>query len=424
MAYSTNQNTKPSPLPDLWGTYVSQGFRVGPSAMAEGIDLPELSNGNRYSPAAIQEAEDRLQGLDQWGPGVYTGGIFTYRILPTAALESLTAAPNATRGQANVVSQFNLTSGLNNTSLPLSGDPIPTTAPFNFASFLCTKNGTSRLVFDYPRCISVTQQIGQTATYSIEVYGEDIYGQKMMESISCGNTVAGTFYAVGNKAFAYVDKVLLTGLTGTVAAGVYVAVGTSNKFGLPFVLNQACHVLAYSQGDVQMQAVNEASYNEVSAFFPINFADIDATEYGDYTPAAGNANPIVRNFDILPYQAGMPYQLYGASTIDATATTKDVRGTVWPQSQFTWGSVTSVQLFGAGFVQDPNTAQWCTATIPFVTMTYYIAGADMYQNQVEAQHAFLQSTYGAPATMWSTLTPRRNTAGIKGVKQYWREPSV
>lgn len=424
MAYSTNQNTKPSPLPDLWGTYVSQGFRVGPSAMAEGIDLPELSNGNRYSPLAIQEAEDRLQGLDQWGPGVYTGGIFTYRILPTAALESMAAQPNATRGQANVVSQFNLTSGLNNTSLPLSGDPIPTTAPFNFASFLSTKNGTSRLVFDYPRCIAVTQQTGQTATYNIEVYGEDIYGQKMMESIPCGNTSA-TGQTFGNKAFAYVDKVLLTGLTGTVAAGVYVAVGTSNKFGLPFALSEACHMLAYSQGDVQMQDVDVASYNEVSAFYPINFADIGTAEYDDYTPAnAGTANPIVKNFDILPYQAGTPFQLYGASTIDATSTTRDVRGTVWPQSQYTWGAVNGVQTFGSGFIQDTNTAQWCTSTIPFVTITYYIAGADMYQNQVEAQHAFLQSTYGAPATMWSTLTPRRNTAGIKGVKQYWREPSV
>jgi hypothetical protein len=410
MTLTTNQNSTPSPLPDLWGTSISQGLRVGPSAYNQGCPLPVLAANLRYSDSQIQDAENRRQALDQWGPGIYTGGLFTYRILPTAfPITTASVAPTAL-GRANIVYSENLV-GRAFEFLPLASLPG---APR--ATQLVTRvDGSTVLVLDYPRTVNIYSDASQTCSYEFNIYGTDMYGQKMMETITYVNAAPGAagdvYYVTGKKAFSQITAVYFVGESGGELPGLPISIGTSNVFGLPFALNQACHVIGYSQGDVKLQALSMNDYKEGSFTVPI--AQFTATTLQPYL----NAGPgLIRG--------GLADPL-----VPSTATTRDVRGVFAPYQALGWTNVTYSQA--AGFTitgPDVATTTGWTGGAGFqslLTITYYVAGADMYQNQIDAQIEFTKNSVADPTIfedMWATLTPARDQDGMKGIPQYWEEP--
>ena len=407
-----NANTNPSALPDLWGTYVSQGLRVGPSSREEGLGLPTLNQNEVYSPSQIQAAEARMVALDQWGPGAYTGGLFTYRILPTPVNELTTSSPTAL-GQANIVSQFNLAANSFNTPLSLSGTLAPTS---QVATQRYVSNGVTALQIDYPRTVAIYQDAAQTAAYNVKVYGTDFYGQLMMETIP---VAAAATLVFGKKAFWKISAVYLTDLVNAIAAAKYLAIGTSNIFGLPYSLNQICHTLYYSQGDRQLEALatqGNQGYREGSANFPANMQGA------------------LTDFLNIPYQVASPRAIVGQDFSTATATTGDVRGTVWPRSNYQWTTGPAVNstttpgvISFSGIAANASVNQWTGANNPYITLTYYMAGADMFQNQMLGIQNAVAASWGGSSAMWQKASPYgfaplRNEDGIKGVAQYWEAP--
>jgi len=391
-----NVTTQPTPNADVWGTSVTQGFRIGPSAEDEGSRPTGSATGSiRYE-------------LDQWGPGVYTGGLFTYRILPFGILEDVTSVSPNFFGRDNIVPQFTWTAGSLPKYLPLGtsnlGSPRPTT--------LLTVNAKPKMVLDYPRTINLYSDSSQAATLNVNVYGSDIYGQKMMETIQLVGTGAATgdvIIATGNKAFAQVDYVYFAGITGgTAVTATTFCVGVSNVFGLPYSINQSAHMIAYSQSDIALDALTIAGWQEGSFAYP-------------YTNASGVLGD--------PYLICNPQALTASDPSTAqNAGSADVRGTVYPQTKFAWttpvGSGDPYNFDGP--VTSATNGNWFTDT-PYVTLTYYIAGADMYQNQILAQREAIKGLSADPdavATMWATVSPLRNQDGIKGQPQYWEEPPV
>lgn len=398
--------TQPTSTSDIWGTSVTQGFRIGPSAENEGA-YPA----GEYAPTSAIRYQ-----LDQWGPGVYTGGLFTYRILP-APVDSITIA-TTTPGHSNrdnVVAQFAMSTTLLEQSLPLSG---AVTSPR--ATQKITVNGVDKLIFDYPRTINLYTDNAQTATIGVQVYGSDLYGQPMTEVITIvgpGTTTGSVTIQPGLKAFAQVDAVYIASQDGAVTTNNF-AIGTSNTFGLPFRLDQACHVVAYSQGDLALQDLS-VGYTEASWSWPQTFGLIQDTPAGTITP----------------YQISGPAQLNAGDSTTATATTGDVRGTVYPDITSQWTDVQAPTTSNAGFfeiivtgplISSPTpTNNWINADFPYITVTYYVAGADMYQNQILAQRDAAKALVADPSIfdgMWTNLSPTRDQDGAKGVPQYWEAP--
>lgn len=394
------RNITVPPTAATYGSSITKGIRIGAAAAQEG-SVPASSGS--HSPIACPS---RLN-LDQWGPGVYTGGLFTYRIMPKPINER--AGAPSTDNNDNIVKQITLATTNLGEYLALDSYKVGPRATQVYTN----EEGKKSVMFDFARCINVYSPVAQTANIKVGIWGFDIYGQRMMETIT--TTGGGDVYR-GNKAFQGVTAVYLyPDYTGTFVAGQYFAVGTSNAFGLPFCLDQACHMVAYSQGDIRMQtAISDSSWQEVSNNFP-NFK-------GGISVDAVDTNP---GIVFLPYQLGTPDYVWGADITTPTATTKDVRGIFKPGNGFIWNTINSPFDF-----EDATTTllNWPIAPYSWATFTYYIAGADMYQDIIQAQINNWRTFSSEPNVfdgLWARTdqnVPARNQNNMKGLPQYWEEP--
>lgn len=93
--------------------------------------------------------------------------------------------------------------------------------------------GGVKAVLDVPRNIVVDSGGADTAVLTI--YGKDVYGQAMVESI----TLNGTTAVAGKKAFKEINRIAAS---ATIANGAFV--GTGDVFGLPAYVSAASQVLA------------------------------------------------------------------------------------------------------------------------------------------------------------------------------------
>lgn len=91
--------------------------------------------------------------------------------------------------------------------------------------------GTVRYVLDVPRCVTVNAAGANTSTFTI--YGYDLYGQKMSETIAAPSTstVATT------KAFKSVTRISISA-----AAGSAIIAGFNDKLGFPLRVTDAAYL--------------------------------------------------------------------------------------------------------------------------------------------------------------------------------------
>lgn len=386
------RNILPSGLPNIYGNAIENGLRVGKSAAREGTN-PTVSGS--MSPIS---APPRLN-LDQWGPGVYTGGIFTYRISPSPVSEDTNYDPSEAN-KDNIVRQVVLEAPIYGSFLSLAsyeGTRRSTQLYYDGA-------GNPAILMDYPRCVTLYSEGDQGYPIVANIYGWDLYGQRMMEAITLPDN---TLQITGNKAFQAITAVYIEESDNPVT-GIYFAVGASNQFGLPFALSQASHMIAYSQGDVSMQnaVTTIPGWQEVGYITPYTLAGSD---------------PLIT----IPYQWGVPGNIISADTQTPSATTYDVRGVFKPNNTYVWDTITDPYTFS-----DPSESNnnWTTADNAYLTFTYYIAGADMYQNVIQQQIQSFSDLALDPSVfqdLWSgfeSTIPSRNQDSQKGLLQYWEEP--
>ena len=92
---------------------------------------------------------------------------------------------------------------------------------------------------DYGRCLTATGSAG--SNHVCTIHGRDYLGQMMQESL----TLSGTTVIFGNKAFKYVDKVVIA----AGASGDTCDIGWYNRLGLPY---KAETILGYTEDDVAL----------------------------------------------------------------------------------------------------------------------------------------------------------------------------
>ena len=92
---------------------------------------------------------------------------------------------------------------------------------------------------DYGRCLTATGSAG--SNHVCTIHGRDYLGQMMQESL----TLSGTTVIFGNKAFKYVDKVVIA----AGASGDTADIGWYDRLGLPY---KAETILGYTEDDVAL----------------------------------------------------------------------------------------------------------------------------------------------------------------------------
>lgn len=427
-------------LPSIQGNYFSQGLTVGPKSPP----TTTLSNA-----VALR---------DTWGEGMQTGQAFTYRILPYAATYVTQPTSGNSQGFGGNIpptTDQSIVAKINNVVTAMTSFPYPltlsgsTATPRGATKYMLHRNNGFGLVpsliagqtnssvpalqLDYPRCLAVTTVTDATVapwdggplTMTVNIYGYDYYGQPMMETVTAlnhgptGLNVTGAQVTNTSKAFYGVTAAYVTSVnTGTPptsgAVQFQFLIGVANVFGLPYSLNQAAHLIGYSQGSAIVETegvfVNNLPHgggDEGSYIFP-------TSQGGTFPGQPATNNPAVA----LPAGALRVYQSATPSQItcsfiptfpepNSTAITRDVRGLIAPLDSIT---ITDPSNYILIF----NPGDWSNSTNSYMSATYYVAGGDQQineqiniQNIVSALGGGSSSLSGNPFTgMWrSVLDP-------------------
>jgi hypothetical protein len=208
--------------------------------------------------------------------GLYNNRATVDSVVGTTLANSIVTSQAPVSGTA-----LTLTAGTNNTTTTIVAPEDGTTV-----SVLCLGSTASVLTFGSEdtvaiwnpaaavgRCLSVATNSSEN-TGTLTIAGRDIYGYKMTESLAITGSSAGIFT---QKAFKYVSNIVLTSTT-IVSTGI--TVGVSSIFGLPIVAT-------YSGVDTNIRLIFTSSLVSANSSGPITVA----------------------------------------STVTATSTTGDVRGT-------------------------------------------------------------------------------------------------
>lgn len=126
------------------------------------------------------------------------------------------------------------TNGLATSQNPLSGAAFALTAGTGVTSRI-RADGTTELVLDTPRCVTVTAAGANSATYLISGY--DQYGQPMSQLIAAPTTST----VATLKAFKTVTSVVNA---NTTAGTNGLTVGFNDTLGLPLAVTDVCYIMA------------------------------------------------------------------------------------------------------------------------------------------------------------------------------------
>lgn len=163
--------------------------------------------------------------------------------------------------------------------------------------------GTVRYVLDVPRCVTVNAAGANTSTFTI--YGYDVYGQKMSETIAAPSTstVATT------KAFKSVTRISISA-----AAGSAIIAGYNDKFGFPLRVTDAGY-LAQVKWDNTL-AANAGTFVAADTTSPATTTTDDVR--GCFTPssAADGSKRLVALIALPALAAGANATRIGAAGVD------------------------------------------------------------------------------------------------------------
>lgn len=413
MATSSFNITPPNP--DLWGTHVTNGYRVGTPAPSQNGFVPGQNNSVLLQNSAMGK-------LDQYGAGVFTSPIFTYRIRPGQCSNPQNNPDIYNNGGAS--------------TYPSSPENLPLTGSGSQPNAACAKillNGQSALQFDVPRGISfnlydVQGPVNTPATVVFNVYGLDFYLRpktyqwtftipaNASDQLALHPTIP--FVYTTTQMFYVVTGVQFVSSTDTVSIVSY-TLTTANRFGLPYRLDQAAHMIQYSQTDTTdstlIDGTNQMSSNTIAynvetslnwpqAYLrptaPANHTDVQTVFENTAIPTTsfmiGSATtPFdggILHDGTLPIQCGANYRN------PQSISSNDPLGYFTPNTSvskpFTFNTSGAANILGYY-----TGTFWPGSTMTF---TYYVAGADFYSAQMKAMQSWW-ANYGSDTTPLANL---------------------
>lgn len=388
--------------PDVWGSYVTYGTRMGTTSPLADVD-----------PQNRTQILRRGSYLEAYGRGMYQSPYFTYRIRPGRN-------PFANYGATPDVASFNFGTPAG-TLLSLTG--AQPTATHAAAVFVPIKSPTAQipvsstgklgyLQLDVPRSVSFscTTKPNVDVTIKVNIYGTDFYGEFKMYQASfyvptaikaATLTNATPFFDIPTS-FYQIHAVKFVSFSTPITTGAF-QINTGFNFGLPYRLDQAAHILAYSQTDVKLDYLEVPSdglpyqWIEGSDTIPpwnLGTTPNDILQWQTGIPGiipAGLTNP---DGDYKQLQPGIIWGNYSFENdtimgslqsnnfymATQTAYSPDNRGVIRPNMNVTWtnhyGSDLGNLVYNADQFINFNPGA-------MMTVHYYVAGADFYQEQVK-----------------------------------------
>ena len=390
--------------PDVWGSYVTYGTRMGTTSPLADVD-PQNRN----------QVLRRGSYLEAYGRGMYQSPYFTYRIRPGRN-------PFADYGTIPDVAAFDHGTPAG-TLLSLLGAQL--SATHAAAVFVSIKSPTSEipmsslgklgyLQLDVPRSVSFSciEAPNVDVTIKVNIYGSDFYGELKMYQASFLvssaihadlKTNATPIFDIPTS-FYQIHAIKLVSFSAPITAGQF-TINTGFNFGLPYRLDQYSHIIKYSQNDVQLsvnanagigaaQLLIEGSYSD-----PVNYLDVLTALPDVRSWQLGTPGPIPIGVDEVAgtpkyFQPGVVWGNYEFVDNDIpgsfkannfymatqTAYSPDNRGVVRPNLNARWTN---------HYDGSPGELLWDQNVLinfepgSIMTVHYYVAGADFYQEQVK-----------------------------------------
>jgi hypothetical protein len=249
--------------------------------------------------------------------GTGAGGIGTYTVSTsqTVSAANIFASGNALLGDPSpmelgigpmgrvyvwdVIPQTLNTSNIAASQTPAAAGNLTLTAGTAVKSVVRT-DGTTVLQLDCARAVQLTTASGTiTTSRTLTVSGYDYYGQPMTENIATGTTSSAVANVAGKKAFYQISSIAITG-----ALPVAITVGTTDVIGLPIRVVDAGYIAS------------------------VNWSNTLARDTGTFTAAV--------------------------TTVPATSSTGDVRGTYVPSSATNGYSRIVMTIACNGIMVGPN----------------------------------------------------------------------
>lgn len=360
------------------GTFVKDGLRAGPS----------------YSDATLTNnvsSVKQVGNYNKFGKGILYSPQVTWDIVPYGSTAGNVVSTTAVTGAGY---------------LTFSGDN-------QAAKNILASDGTRHIEFDWPRTVAiVVAGANMSGPTNVTVFGLDYYGFVMQQTILVQNIGTYGFEAnIPSKAFSVITGIYVNGTTGI---GGTIAVQTTNKFGLPYVLLEKGMITSFCWNDESMltqygttnlvagtatvstPAVRTASpillsHNALNGTLPANVGNlyISAVVTGtSFTITSTNVADDTTVAWMIPN--GSDNILFEADATPASGTTGDTRGLViLPELGETWAL-------------PPNGSRR-------LTFTYYSYGSDNFQQQL----ALANYPQGAGTV------PPLTVASLYGVQQYY-----
>ena len=372
-----------------WGTSASLGYRMG-------VPAPDTAAG--YFNQDVTQTPYTGNNIplssyyDQFGAGMFQSPLFTYCIRPGRTTYSdfypvvVDIASSRTLTLADIA---------DNTIVPLTllGSQLTNCA----AVKVTTGANSSFLQLDVPRSVAIYGDLlassSDTDLY-VWIYGTDFYGlpKTYMAALSL-NPEAPSGLLMDTPTCFYTITGIQIGSTNFSDMSGTVDIVTGFNFGLPYRLDQMAHVIGYSQGDAVLSGISPNNNNvEASYLYPNGYV-VTSTP----PPALGS---------VIPWGLALPVEaVIATTTADSVTTglqigtpylspqgliTADTRGFVHPTLYSDWSQANPV---GATLVAAANFPAGAT-----LTMTYYVAGADMFQQQMNVTRGLWYALPGQSST--------------------------
>lgn len=366
MPQNSYQQYANSGVPNIsYGSSFPDGLRVGPSLLNAQPWVDATPQNPFFQPPITQP------GLNWLGNGVLLSPVTTYGISTLYGAQAIPASTTVTDAVKNAVISNPLTgtaATLNATFTIIQNIKFSSTL-FNQFPFANIDVGNPvGFQMDWPRVVglyvSAATSNSETAPVSIRVSGYDWYGNRMTEVITLPSatlTGGNSICVLGNKAFYLVTKITL--ITPPAKTQTTIQPVFGNRWGLPYRLFRTAHFITASF--VTNNSTTYAGNASISlAGIKIGSGKIFAT-----TGSASGPLPAADQYYGISYIGGNLFQGDGTpEPSPATYATNDVRGT----------------FDLANIADSTSTPIFNKDTAIILSLTYYVQGANVWQNQGNA----------------------------------------
>ncbi len=246
--------------------------------------MPQFDDDMRLGPVVLPAAEP--SGAANPSPmarGVGPlGRVFVYDIVPVALLAN----------------------GLATSQNPASGGAF-TLTPGAGVSSVTRPDGSTELVLDVPRRVTITAAGANTATY--KVTGRDVYGQLMTQDLAAPSTSTVTTTKAFSSIISVTNRNSTAGTNG-------LTVGFNDGFGLPYRVTEAGYVVSVKWAGALAQDAGTFVAADTTSPASVSTGDVR----GVYTPssAANGSRRLVMTIALPAAAAGPQATRVAAAGVD------------------------------------------------------------------------------------------------------------